>query len=83
MGTLFYMTLENPGYGSLSSRACNRYNLSNEDMDMMPDVLITDAGIEDLPAILTLQKAVYLSEAEICQDYTHTAAAAEYGSDYS
>jgi len=36
----------------------------------MPDVTICEAGIEDLPEILAIQKAAYLSEAEICQDFT-------------
>lgn len=36
----------------------------------MPDVTISEAGIEDLPKILALQKTAYLSEAEICQDFT-------------
>ena len=36
----------------------------------MPEVTIRDAGIEDLPDILALQKTAYLSEAELCQDFT-------------
>jgi len=36
----------------------------------MPDVVITEAGIEDLPEILALQKSAYLSEAELCRDFT-------------